>query len=146
MAHFRTEIAAVPAPFRLSHQSVLMTIGSCFADNMGEKLAYYGFNVLRNPFGIVYNPQSIAQQLAFLLDADFEFSASDIFLHNGLYHSFWHHSAFDDSEKTAFLHKINTALHAARLHLAQSDTLFITLGTAQIHETMTEKGNIVAAN
>jgi lysophospholipase L1-like esterase len=143
---FRTEIPAQNPPFGITHQSVVTTIGSCFAENIGENLLYHGFDALLNPFGIVYNPQSIAQQLSLLLDDAFAFSESDIFEHNGLFHTFQHHSRFDKTDKRAFLMGINEALRAGRTHFARTDTLLLTLGTAQIHAVTTEKGVFAAAN
>jgi hypothetical protein len=35
--------------------------GSCFAEHISQKLDRYKYNVLTNPFGIVYNPVSIAR-------------------------------------------------------------------------------------
>jgi hypothetical protein len=94
----------------------------------------------------VYNPCSIALQLARLHDAAFVFSESDTFQNNEIWHSFEHHSAFDDTDKTAFLARINAELVAARAYLAKADTLLITLGTAQIHEYIAQKPSFVVAN
>jgi GSCFA family len=132
--HFRTEIPAAAAPFRLSHQSKVMTIGSCFAENIGEMLLYNGFDTLINPFGIVYNPLTIAEHLRILTDDSFHFNTNHIFKYQGLQHSFWHHSAFDRATAADFLQYANQQLAQARNFLIKADTLLLTLGSAQIHE------------
>ena len=55
--NFRTEIE----PLRglentIDHSSEIWTVGSCFADNIGDKLLEGGFNVEVNPLGTLYNP------------------------------------------------------------------------------------------
>jgi GSCFA family len=125
--HFRTEIPAAAAPFRLSHQSKVMTIGSCFAENIGEMLLYNGFDTLINPFGIVYNPLTIAEHLRILTDDSFHFNTNHIFKYQGLQHSFWHHSAFDRATAADFLQYANQQLAQARNFLIKADTLLLTL-------------------
>ena len=48
-------------PFRLNpHTAAVSSVGSCFADEVAGRLADAGFDVVRNPNGIVYNPVSLA--------------------------------------------------------------------------------------
>ena len=42
----------------LSHKHNVMLVGSCFTESIGEKMEYFGFRCMRNPFGILYNPFS----------------------------------------------------------------------------------------
>ncbi len=60
---FRT-IVDVPKwtePMQKGQQFVLL--GSCFAQNMGELFQSYGLNVVCNPLGVTYNPESIRIQV-----------------------------------------------------------------------------------
>ena len=41
---------------KFNHKDQLLTIGSCFSDNIGEKLTSDGFEVLKNPLGILFDP------------------------------------------------------------------------------------------
>lgn len=68
-------------------------MGSCFAEHIGERLANDKFRVDNNPFGTLYNPASIAEGLRRLLRPE-PLSASDLFAHEGSYHSFAYHSRF----------------------------------------------------
>ena len=65
---FRTEIGNLNFPFKLSYDNKISFIGSCFSDNIGEKLKGLGFDVLSNPFGVVYNPYSAYKQLRRIID------------------------------------------------------------------------------
>lgn len=66
----------------LNHQSSVITLGSCFSDEIGEKLAFAGFDVLVNPFGTLFHPNSIAYALSFALgQRDMHFvKKNDVFL------------------------------------------------------------------
>ncbi len=67
MNTFRTEIKIDPNPNKISYQSKILLIGSCFSNNIGEKLTNLKFNTNINPFGVLYNPVSINNGLEFLL-------------------------------------------------------------------------------
>lgn len=59
---FRTEITVA----KLIHPQILLNdttclMGSCFAENIGDKLAALKFQVNVNPFGIMYHPISLSQ-------------------------------------------------------------------------------------
>ena len=61
MSSFRTTLLHSPSPTPINHAHQLLLIGSCFTEHIGQKLCERKFNTLINPFGIVYNPHSIAQ-------------------------------------------------------------------------------------
>ncbi len=44
---------------QIDYQSKICLIGSCFVENIGEKLSYYKLNHLINPHGILFNPKAI---------------------------------------------------------------------------------------
>lgn len=105
--------------------------GSCFIENIGRQLIDSKFNVNLNPFGILYNPQSISQAIRILI-ADQRFTKQDLFHYNGGYHSFLHHGSFSDTDRDKCLDKINKALDLARDDLFTAGTLIITFGTAYV--------------
>ena len=47
----------------ITHDQQLLLLGSCFAENIGKHLSESAFRVDVNPFGILYNPRSIAAAL-----------------------------------------------------------------------------------
>ena len=53
---------------QISHKTPILSIGSCFADMIGAKLAFYKFKIISNPFGIIFNPISITKLLKLSLE------------------------------------------------------------------------------
>lgn len=58
---FRTEITFKGAPEKLSPERLIVLLGSCFADNIGERIAASGWPCVANPCGTLYNPCSILE-------------------------------------------------------------------------------------
>ncbi len=100
------------------------------------------FPTLANPFGIVYNPVSLAKSLDFLLSGKV-FSESDLFENAGLWHSFAHHGSFSQPDKSAALEQINRSLSDANRFLLETNRLVVTLGTANVF-VFKKTGEIVA--
>ncbi len=142
MTEFRTRIPNITFPFRIHHQHKVLCSGSCFAKHMGKRLGQYQFNSLLNPFGILYNPISIAQGLETLLH-DQPFPADQLFKHQELWHSFDHHGSFSGSDKEAVLQNINQQLNHGRAFLQQANRIILTLGTAYTFVNQTT-GQVVA--
>ncbi|MGN0189784.1 MAG: GSCFA domain-containing protein, partial [Candidatus Cryptobacteroides sp.] len=57
----QTPVQDIPCACPISYDEKIMFIGSCFSDNVGKILDDYGFDVLVNPFGTLYNPASIKE-------------------------------------------------------------------------------------
>lgn len=131
--NFRTTIDISASKIKISHQSKILMMGSCFATNMGQKLIDNKFNINLNPFGVLYNPTSIAKGLELLMSGK-RFTKEDVFLDKGLYNSFYHHSSFSNSNRERCLSKIDTCLTEAKQMLEDADVLFITFGTAYVYE------------
>lgn len=133
MIKHKTTIELEPAAFSIKYEDHILSMGSCFAQNIAQKLQDIFYNVSINPFGTLYNPISIRNSLALLLNK-YEFKEEDLFFHNGLWNSFQHHSSFSSISMDATLEQINIELIKARIRLKKSNTLLITLGTAWVYE------------
>jgi len=120
-----------------------MMIGSCFAENIGTYLQELCFPIMVNPFGIVYNPISIANSLNLLLSGK-KFAEQDLFYSNGLYNSFSHHSRFSGSDPDSTLSRINIQTNEASVILKNCHHLFITFGTSWVFEHKLKK--VVVSN
>ena len=130
--NFRTVIT-IPKQNPINYQQRILLLGSCFSENIGQKLIDYHLPCLSNPFGILYNPLSIANALQRLI-AQKPFGEEELFEHHGLYHSWSHHGSFSTGSKEATLAKINTRYQEAASHLKQSDVLLITFGSSWVYE------------
>jgi hypothetical protein len=123
------------------HDSIVM-LGSCFAENIGNKLIEHKFHVDLNPFGIIYNPESIALSIMRLIDKK-KFEDSSLVFHDGLFHSLSHHGRFSGISKEESLEKINAQLAFSAGNLQNADKLIITFGTSYVYR-LRETGEAVA--
>lgn len=138
---FRTEVNLHVSNNKIGHHTSILMLGSCFAENIGAELRNAKFNITVNPFGVLYNPQSISQALD-IIRRNHQFTENDIFHYNGLYHSYFHHGDFSDRDPALCLEKINTNIHAASSQLPKTDVLIITFGTAYVYASK-ESGLVV---
>jgi hypothetical protein len=129
---FRTEISIPSSPVRIDHQSGIFTIGSCFSDVIGEKLLRYKFNVLANPFGIVFNPDSILKLLNASLDEN-EFSNDGYLETHHIWHNYYFHSEIYGETIDELTKKINVQKKLANGFLMKAGILTITFGTAFVY-------------
>ncbi len=139
MSKFRTILnqAASPQPIHYQHQ--LLSMGSCFAEHIGQRLLDYKFQAQLNPFGISYNPASIANGLSYIL-SDKIFEADDLFYDRECWHSLAHHSRFSHSDQAVCLDLINKELRTARERLQNLDVLMLTFGTAHVFHQLSGAG------
>ena len=120
----------------ISLNDKIFVLGSCFADNMGQKMADLGFDVCVNPFGTLYNPVSICNSVA-RLTSGIPFSESECVQMGagaGLVCSFSHHTSFARRTEDEFLNVANASLKEASLWWKAATKVIITLGTAWIYE------------
>lgn len=126
---FRTEIEIEKASFDINHKSKIMFLGSCFTENIGNILEEHKFKVDINPFGILYNPLSVAKSLEILTEKS-SLTPQSLVEKDGVWHSRFHHSRFSGTDKQGVLDNINKRLAISSEFLCQTDYLFITFGTA----------------
>jgi hypothetical protein len=139
---FQTHIHIPSAPDPIDYSHKLMLLGSCFAENIGEKLSGNKFQTDINPFGILYNPLSVKSALDDLLNGR-TFSRNDLFLHHGAYHSFAHHSRFSAIDPDECLAQINGRMAISTEWLRQTDRLIVTFGTSFVYH-LRENGGVVS--
>lgn len=133
MPALTTPVSVGPMPFTLSVGDGIVSIGSCFADEMAVRLSDGGFQVEQNPFGTLYNPASVAAALERIAD-DREITESDLVQHDGLWHSWHHHGSFSRHTSAECLEACNTRIHQAHQALQRARLLVATFGTAWVFE------------
>lgn len=129
------------APTSISYRHSVLSIGSCFAENIGGKLKEHGYSVLLNPFGIQFNPASIAQTLDFILSPK-PFDERYFIEHNNLWHHDLFHGRFSSERLETIQAKTAKAVEQAHQVLMASDFLVLTFGTAWVYK----RGGRVVAN
>ena len=140
---FRTEIQVKPATQHILHTDPVLTMGSCFAENISLLLKKSFFQILENPFGVLYNPLSIAQALRQIIENE-TFTTDDLIFHQGEWHSFWHHSTFSHHNQQQCLKNINEQISRAHQFLQRTRWLIVTFGTAYVY--FLKRSNMVVAN
>lgn len=138
----QTSVLLDAPAFGIDYHTRIMMVGSCFVENIGQKLAYYRYRVDTNPCGIVYNPQSVAMTLKFLRDGR-HLEAADLLKCGSKWVSLAHHGQFSDTDAGACLQKINKRLEQSAAFLREADVLAITWGTAWVFRHL-PSGNIAA--
>ncbi|MDR1763311.1 MAG: GSCFA domain-containing protein [Dysgonamonadaceae bacterium] len=140
--NFRTEISLAKPDFGIKHSDKIMSFGSCFSENISEKLIQSGFCVDANPFGVLFNPASISKNIRKLVEST-PFSEDDICENKGVFFSFSHHSRFSGRSREETLEKINLQWEASRNFLRQAGILIVTFGTSYVY-SLKSNGEIVA--
>jgi hypothetical protein len=147
--NFHLEFSPKQFTNKINHRNSLVLIGSCFTENIGDKLVAYKFNVLQNPNGILFNPVSVAEAIGNYI-SNKKITEEDLFYLNEGYHSWQHHSRFSSPVKAEAVSKINASTAAANIYLKTADVLMITLGSAWVYELTDDAMNAgtgaVAAN
>lgn len=118
--------------FEVGYQDRLMLLGSCFVQNMGELLVGAGFRCDLNPFGVLYNPLSIATALTQIEEGRC-YTQDDLICYGGMWHSLMHHSSFSSPSPAQCVEGINSRLTAAKEHLDGCTLLVLTLGSAYVY-------------
>lgn len=140
---FRTEIQVNPNKKKIEHHHKILTIGSCFAENISEYFKYYRFSVLENPFGVLYNPVSIKNSLE-LVEKRKVFTNDDLIFDQGEWHSFYHHSDFSHHDPGICLNTINNRLIETSAFLRKTGVVIISFGTVYIYNH--KEKNITVSN
>lgn len=129
---FRTEIKVERAEFSLRPELPIVTLGSCFADNINTRMRSCLWDAA-NPFGVLFNPLSIAAAIELTL---FDEHASDtfadsIFTHDGITHSWlFDTSTSSASGKEDVIRKFLATGSRFKNMLKKGQTLCVTFGTA----------------
>jgi hypothetical protein len=126
----------------INHQTPAMFIGSCFSDNIGIKLHRLKFHVLLNPFGVLYNPLSIAKAVGRIIDCSY-LTSDQLIEDNHMWHSLDLHGSFSNTSKEIVLNNANIEIDRAHRFLKNAKFLFITFGTAWVYQFI-KTGHIVA--
>ena len=138
--NFQTYVDTGNCPLAIEHSDQLMMLGSCFAEEVGERLQQSMLNVCINPFGTLYNPASIASALHRLIDGT-PYEAASLTHHAGMWHSMDHHSRFSSVDAGKALAAINASLKQGSEALRQARHLIVTFGTAYV---FSHDGKVVA--
>ncbi|TRZ43104.1 GSCFA domain-containing protein [Robertkochia solimangrovi] len=135
----QTIIKIKEAELPITYKNRVLLMGSCFVENIGTLLQYHNFQTEVNPFGIIFNPESLAVLFESLIDRN----SFDYVPEQGRWHCLQAHSRLSAASQESLEIKVEMAMKSFKEWLVNADTLILTLGTAWVY-TYLESGNYVA--
>lgn len=139
--NLKCDISIPKANVTLAHSEPALALGSCFANEIGRKLTEHLFDCCENPLGTIFNPLAISELIYRSLN-NIDFTESEFFLQNELWHHDLVHSSFASADLEESIDRSNTALQELRSYLLRSKLLFLTLGTAWVYRHKSNKKTI----
>lgn len=113
---------------KINLKDSILLIGSCFSDEMGDRLLANKLNTLSNPFGTIYNTHSIFK----LLKGDS--SENSIVESQGVFYHWDAHGEISGLNKTEVEKAFEDRQKETHQFLSSTKWLIITLGTAWVYE------------
>jgi hypothetical protein len=139
----QTEIKIQPLEQTIAYGDGLLFLGSCFADEVGGICRGLGFDAMVNPFGVLYNPASIAQSMERLGNGSPFVHDEVIAVGEGQYCTFSHNTAFWKSSEETLLKHVNSVLEVAHAQFLKAKWVVISLGTSWVFRN-TETQSVVS--
>ena len=127
----------------IDYNSRVILLGSCFSDNIGQKLSYHKFQSVLNPFGILFHPKAIESVIHNAI-TNKEYTEEDLFFFNERWQSFTAHSKLSFSSKEETLNQLNKASELINTALKNSTHIIITIGTSWVYRFL--KTSQIVAN
>ncbi|HWS61001.1 MAG TPA: GSCFA domain-containing protein [Flavobacterium sp.] len=133
--NFTTKVSIPQYRPSIDYNSKILSLGSCFAENMADKLAYFKLQNTCNPFGILFHPLAIEKLIDFAVSGK-QFSEKDIFFQNERWHCFDAHSDLSNSSQSALIANLNAIVTATKLQLQVASHIIITYGTSWVYRNI----------
>jgi len=140
---FRTQIPIPKSTHLIDYHSKIISLGSCFAVNMSEKLDYFKFQNSCNPFGILFHPLAIEKFISFAVTQKV-FTETDIFFYNERWHCYDAHSDLSNPDPIALINDLNTIIQSTWKQLSEATDIIITYGTAWVYRN--NESSVIVAN
>ncbi|QTV05225.1 GSCFA domain-containing protein [Faecalibacter bovis] len=130
---FRTTFQLPQSTFKINHQHKILTIGSCFSDEMGNRLVELKFDGLINPYGIIFNAYSIQNLIERSIQKRY-FTIDDVHQNGEQFFCFDVHSSFNALSSEEILLNLNSTVDRVHNQIHNCDVFMITLGTSWVYE------------
>ncbi|WP_338791218.1 GSCFA domain-containing protein [Bernardetia sp. MNP-M8] len=143
---FRTELHPISLQKKINLSNKIVTMGSCFSENIGQKLLQNKFETLINPFGVIFNPLSVIQLLEWIIEeknGDVLMDNLENFYiqHDEVWYNYHLHSKIASQDKEELKPIVKTKAKQTFEFLEKADTIILTFGTAFMYELLGENGN-----
>ena len=118
--------------YQIDYESEVLLLGSCFAEEIGQKFEYFKFKSLINPFGILFNPLAIETLVTRAINEDY-YRLEDIQNHEGIWSSFDAHSRLNATSENDLLLSLNKAVDDTKRFLENCSHIIITFVTSWVY-------------
>ena len=135
---FRTILKPLDHKGLINYQSKITMLGSCFVENIGERLNNHQFDLNINPFGIVFNPKAIADQISRKAVENRHFIEKGDKVVSLDFHSKYNAKSADELES-----KIRNDFEKLENRIVDSNILVLTFGTAWVYK-YSKSNNIIS--
>ena len=139
----QTKISLNKEKNQIDYDSKVLLLGSCFAENIGDKIDFYKFKNLQNPFGIIFHPVGIEKLIGRAISGN-KFEKNDLFSHHSMWLTFEAHSKLSRPEQEELRNSLNDNLSDLKEYLTTATHVIITLGTAWVYEH--KSSNTIVSN
>lgn len=139
---FRTTVKIESLKQKIGHNDSILSLGSCFADNIASRMAAAKFQITASPSGVLFNPESIASAIERYSRAAAP-TAEELREGDEGWYSFDFHSSLSHSEREVALAQMQQAVEQGAEALAKAKVVIVTFGTAWVYR-LKENGRVVA--
>lgn len=117
----------------LSLEEPVLTMGSCFAEHLGEKFSRFKWRCLNNPFGTLFHPLTISRLLTLTLQGE-ALDEEGFISYDGACFHFDLPSTFYGKNPADLQERFRATAQQIRKLLQEPSWILLTLGTAFVYE------------
>src|SRR5690554_5863366 len=128
----QTLVPIHPLNNKINYHSKIVSVGSCFAVNISQRLQQYQFQQSVNPLGILFHPIAIAKLIEFAIENK-AFTNKDVFLYNEVWSCFDAHSDLNELEQEDIINNLNIRLQTFKQNISEASHFILTFGTAWVY-------------
>lgn len=140
---FRTEIPPLKPRFNIDMGTSMLSMGSCFASDIGQRLTDHKFPVITNPGGILFNPLSLFQLMEMSITGS-QPAGVTYLEQDGIFLNHQFHSDVNAGTRPALEKRINKVKTDVKAGLKDANLIILTFGTAWVYRLKTD--NSLVAN
>ena len=144
---FQTHIQIRPFEQKIDHSQPILSLGSCFADNIAKRLQRAKFDTTAAPTGILFNPESIARAIERFDRAQEDKSSlptiEELHQANGVWYNYDFHSSLSHDDANVALAQMSNAVMRGAEALTVANVVIITFGTAFVYR-LNDSDEVVA--
>lgn len=128
-----TPLEPISFPKHIHFSDQILSLGSCFAQEIGNELKAHQQQVCVNPAGVLFNPISVLNLIRRSFQ-DFKFETNRVVQKGDLYYHYDYHSDVFGETKMELKDKIWDCHQTIKKTIENSAWLFLTWGTSMIYE------------